>query len=79
MINAESAQFTSFYRKLATFPAMFTNVYFKLLYLNNYSIYVASALLGLGGPIIWTAQGTFLANNSKPETITRHHHFCLPS
>ena len=58
----------------------------QLLYLNNYSIYVASALLGLGGPIIWTAQvtkpltmtkiirtaqGTFLANNSKPETITR--------
>jgi len=44
----------------------------QLLYLNNYSIYVASALLGLGGPIIWTAQGTFLANNSKPETITRN-------
>ena len=50
---------------------MFTYIYVKLLYLNNYSIYVASALLGLGGPIIWTAQGTFLANNSKPETITR--------
>jgi len=44
----------------------------QLLYLNNYSIYIASALLGLGGPVIWTAQGTFLAHNSKPSTITRN-------
>jgi len=44
----------------------------QLLYLNNYTIYIASALLGLGGPIIWTAQGTFLANNSLPSTITRN-------
>lgn len=44
----------------------------QLLYLNNYTIYIASALLGLGGPVIWTAQGTFLANNSKPSTITRN-------
>ena len=58
--------------KLVRFPPMFTLTHPQLLYLNNYSIYVASALLGLGGPIIWTAQGTFLANNSKPETITRH-------
>ena len=61
------------------FLPMFTLTHPQLLYLNNYSIYVASALLGLGGPIIWTAQGTFLANNSKPETITRYlisnHHY----
>jgi len=44
----------------------------QLLYLNNYTIYIASALLGLGGPVIWTAQGTFLANNSRPSTITRN-------
>ena len=37
----------------------------QLLYLNNYSIYVASALLGLGGPIIWTAQVR------KPLTMTK--------
>lgn len=64
--------------RLGTRPAMmlsaltYTLYMSQLLYLNNYSIYIASALLGLGGPVIWTAQGTFLANNSKPDTITRN-------
>jgi len=44
----------------------------QLLYLNKYSIYPAAVLLGFGAPIIWTAQGTFLANNSDQKTITRN-------
>ena len=32
----------------------------QLLYLEPVSIYIASALLGLGAPIIWTAQVDFL-------------------
>ena len=44
----------------------------QLLYLNKYSIYPASVLLGFGAPIIRTAQGTFLANNSDQKTITRN-------
>ena len=70
--DEENDEKLRFLDKLVRFPPMFTLTHPQLLYLNNYSIYVASALLGLGGPIIWTAQGTFLANNSKPETITRH-------
>jgi len=44
----------------------------QLLYLNEISVYPASVILGIGAPIIWTAQGTFLANNSDPKTITRN-------
>ena len=44
----------------------------QLLYLNKYSVYPASVILGMGAPIIWVAQGTFLANNSNPKTITRN-------
>jgi len=44
----------------------------QLLYLNKYSPYPASVILGFGAPIIWTAQGTFLANNSDKKTITRN-------
>ena len=44
----------------------------QLLYLNEYSVYPASVILGFGAPIIWVAQGTFLANNSNSKTITRN-------
>jgi len=44
----------------------------QLLYLEPISIYIAAAILGFGAPIIWTAQGNFLANNSDPTTITRN-------
>jgi len=44
----------------------------QLLYLNKYTIYPASVILGIGAPIIWTAQGTFLASNSNQKTITRN-------
>jgi len=44
----------------------------QYLYLNTYSVYVATCLVGLAAPVIWTAQGFLLANNSDPETITRN-------
>ena len=44
----------------------------QLLYLNHNYIYVASAVLGIGAPILWTAQGTFLSNNSEARTVTRN-------
>jgi len=44
----------------------------QLLYLNEYSVYPASVILGIGAPIIWVGQGAFLANNSNPKTVTRN-------
>merc|ERR1712154_697038 len=44
----------------------------QYLYFNTYSVYVATVLVGLAAPVIWTAQGFLLANNSDPETITRN-------
>ena len=44
----------------------------QLLYINKISIYVASAVLGMGAPILWTAQGTFLSNNSDARTVTHN-------
>ena len=44
----------------------------QLLYINKISIYVASAVLGIGAPILWTAQGTFFSNNSDARTVTRN-------
>ena len=44
----------------------------QLLYINEVSIYIASAVLGMGAPILWTAQGTFLSYNSDAGTITRN-------
>lgn len=44
----------------------------QYLYLNAGSVYFASVLIGFGAPIIWTAQGTFLSNNSDDDTITRN-------
>merc|ERR1712154_115296 len=44
----------------------------QYLYLNTYSVYVATVLVGLAAPVIWTAQGYIMANNSDPETITRN-------
>jgi len=44
----------------------------QYLYLNTYSVYVATVLVGLAAPVIWTAQGFILTNNSDPDTITRN-------
>merc|ERR1719430_1355206 len=44
----------------------------QLLYPNTYILYVSAGVLGLGAPIIWTAQGNFLALNSDPDTISRN-------
>jgi len=44
----------------------------QYLYLNKYSVYPASVIIGLGAPVIWTAQGTFLSQNSDEKTITRN-------
>merc|ERR1711936_310537 len=43
-----------------------------LLYPNTYMLYISAAIIGLGAPVIWTAQGNFLAICSDPETISRN-------
>ena len=43
-----------------------------LIFINTVSIYVATILLGLGASVLWTAQGTFLSNNSDARTVTRN-------
>merc|ERR1719422_318302 len=43
-----------------------------LLYANTYLLYISAAIIGLGAPVIWTAQGNFLAICSDPETISRN-------
>merc|ERR1711994_633872 len=44
----------------------------QLLYPNTYLLYISAAIIGLGAPVIWTAQGNFLAICSDPETISRN-------
>ena len=44
----------------------------QLTYPNNYMLYGASALIGLGAAMIWVAQGNFLTLNSGPETMERN-------
>ena len=44
----------------------------QLLYPNTYLLYVSAAIIGLGAPIIWTAQGNFLSLNSDDDTISRN-------
>merc|ERR1712223_637618 len=44
----------------------------ELLYPNTYLLYISAAIIGLGAPVIWTAQGNFLAICSDPETISRN-------
>ncbi|RDD37490.1 UNC93-like protein MFSD11 [Trichoplax sp. H2] len=36
------------------------------------TLYIASALVGVGAGILWTAQGNFLTINSDPDTIARN-------
>jgi len=55
---------------LAAFTYLFNTA--QYLHLNQYSVYISSVILGLGAPVIWTAQGTFLTQNSEPDTITRN-------
>ncbi|XKL60748.1 hypothetical protein PGB90_007805 [Kerria lacca] len=38
----------------------------------TYVLYIVSVLLGIGGAIIWTAQGTYLTQNSDNLTISRN-------
>jgi len=51
-----------------TYPVLVASFF----YLNDYLYYSASALLGLGAAILWTAQGTFLTANSTKETMSRN-------
>lgn len=44
----------------------------QLLYPNTYLLYVSAAIIGIGAPIIWTAQGNFLSLNSDDDTISRN-------
>lgn len=44
----------------------------QLLYPNTYLLYISAAVIGLGAPVIWTAQGNFLSLNSDDDTISRN-------
>jgi len=44
----------------------------QLLYPNTYLLYTSAAIIGLGAPVIWTAQGNFLSLNSDDDTISRN-------
>jgi len=44
----------------------------QLLYPNTYLLYISAAIIGMGAPVIWTAQGNFLSLNSDDETISRN-------
>ena len=44
----------------------------QLLYPNTYLLYIGSAVVGFGSPILWTAQGNFIALNSDTDTISRN-------
>jgi len=44
----------------------------QLLYPNTYLLYASAAIIGMGAPVIWTAQGNFLSLNSEDTTISRN-------
>ena len=44
----------------------------QLLYPNTYLLYIGSAVVGFGSPILWTAQGNFISINSDETTISRN-------
>ena len=44
----------------------------QLLHPNTYFLYVSAVIIGLGAPVIWTAQGNFLSINSDDNTIARN-------
>merc|ERR1719481_142245 len=44
----------------------------QLLHPNTYLLYLGSAVVGLGSPVLWTAQGTFISLNSDKDTIARN-------
>jgi Ion channel regulatory protein UNC-93 len=38
----------------------------------TWSFYVVSILVGMGGAVLWTAQGVFLSENSDDSTLSRN-------
>ena len=44
----------------------------QLLQPNTYVLYASAVIIGLGAPVIWTAQGNFLSINSDDNTIARN-------
>ena len=44
----------------------------QLLWPNTYLLYISAVIIGIGAPVIWTAQGNILALNSDDETISRN-------
>lgn len=51
---------------------MYAQYIAQLLYPNTYFLYVSAVIIGLGAPVIWTAQGNFLSLNSDDDTISRN-------
>jgi len=51
---------------------MYAQYIAQLLHPNTYFLYVSAVIIGLGAPIIWTAQGNFLSLNSDDDTISRN-------
>ena len=43
-----------------------------LFFLNSGYIFFTSVLVGVAAPVLWTALGTFLANNSDMRTVNRN-------
>jgi len=44
----------------------------QLLWPNTILLYISAVIIGLGAPVIWTAQGNLLAINSDDDTISRN-------
>ena len=51
---------------------MYAQYIAQLLHLNTYVLYVSAVIIGLGAPVLWTAQGNFLSINSDDDTISRN-------
>ncbi|GMR33235.1 hypothetical protein PMAYCL1PPCAC_03430, partial [Pristionchus mayeri] len=52
--------------------ACYTIFMSQFLYLSNFTLYAGSALEGLGGGLMWTASGYYLALNSNEKTVGRN-------
>uniref|UniRef100_A0AC35FM15 Uncharacterized protein n=1 Tax=Panagrolaimus sp. PS1159 TaxID=55785 RepID=A0AC35FM15_9BILA len=67
LVNKLTAKWTMIIGAITS--AIFTSCFF---YMNEYILYIASALFGFGSAALWVGQGNYLTLNSNDKTAAKH-------